>query len=310
MVDVAVIMPARNAARTIGASIRSVLAQPSVAELIVVDDHSTDQTLEAARQAGDARLKTFHSPACGIAAALNFGLSKAASEYIARCDADDLYPENRLDWQLSWLQSHCDYIAVSGGFRAISEHGKALADLGCQGMGRDVTADLRAGNSLTTLCAWLMRAEAIQQAGGARPWFKTGEDIDLQLRLARYGKVWHEPRVSYIYRLHDSSITHEQSTGIQEFYKTSAKQFAVQRAQRGYDDLEIGSPPPLPEANDTSRESAADHSVSLLVGGAWVQHREGKKIAGVQTMLRAIGLKPQRFSLWKELATLIIKPTR
>jgi len=310
MVDVSVIMPARNAARTIGASIRSVLAQPSVAELILVDDHSTDQTVETARQAGDARLRTFHSPACGIAAALNFGLSKATGEYIARCDADDLYPENRLDWQLSWLQSHCDYIAVSGGFRAISKHCKPVADLACQGEGRDVTEDLLAGRAVTTLCSWLIRAEAIAQVGGARPWFKTGEDIDLQLRLARCGKVWHEPRVSYIYRLHDNSITHAQSTRIHEFYETSAKQFAVQRAQRGYDDLEIGSPPPLPEADDASRESATDHSISLLVGGAWVQHRQGKKIASVQTMLRAIGLKPQRFSLWKGLAMLIIKSTR
>ena len=223
MVDVSVIMPARNAARTIDASIRSVLAQPSVAELIVVDDHSTDQTAEAARQVGNARVKTFSSPENGIAAALNLGLSKAAGEYIARCDADDLYPEDRLDWQLSWLQSHRDYIAISGGFRAISEDGKPLADLGCQGVGRDVTADLLAGNSLTHLCAWLMRADAVRQAEGARPWFKSGEDIDLQLRLARCGKVWHEPRVSYMYRLRDNSVTHQQSLRIQEFYKIERK---------------------------------------------------------------------------------------
>lgn len=306
MTGVSVIMPARNAVRTISIAIRSVLAQPSLVELLVVDDHSNDHTADAVQEVHDPRLVILRSPEAGIAAAFNHGLDNAAGDYIARCDADDIYSENRLDWQLSWLQGHSDYVAVSGGFRAISEHGKPVVDLGCKGIGRDVTADLLAGNTVTSFCSWLTRAEAIRQAGGVRPWFKIGEDIDLQLRLARYGRVWHEPRICYLYRLHDSSVTHEGSTRTQEFFDLNAKRFALQRAQRGYDDLEIGSPPQLSESGDCSK-SAVDHSISLLVGAAWDQHRQGKKLAGVQTMLRAIGLKPLRVSLWKGLAILIVK---
>ena len=140
MSGVSIIMPAHNAARTIGKSIKSILTQPSVAELLVVDDHSTDSTIDAARKAGDGRLLVLRSDGRGIAPAFNFGLRRATGDYIARCDADDLYPEGRLGWQLSWLQSHPEYMAVSGGFRTISANGKELADLACQGSGRDVTA--------------------------------------------------------------------------------------------------------------------------------------------------------------------------
>ena len=308
MSSISVIMPAHNAARTICDSIQSILKQSVVTELLVVDDHSTDRTAEVARKVGDARVVILRSEKRGIVAALNYGISKASGDYIARCDADDLYPEDRLSWQLSWLESNPEYIAVSGGFRAISADGRELADLACHGSGRDVTAMLLDGTAVTHLCSWLIRTQVIRRMGGARSWFKLGEDIDLQLCLARYGRIWHEPRISYLYRLHDEFITHQNMNHIKDFYITSAKRFAVQRAQRGCDDLELGSPPPLPESSNGYRQSATDHSISLLVGAAWNQHRQGKKIASVQIMLSAIGLNPLRLSSWKGLVMLIIKP--
>src|SRR5262249_47252474 len=120
----------------------------------------------------------------------------------------------------------------------------------CQEVGRDVTRQLLDGNAITHFCSWLVRTKAIKQARGARTWFEVGEDIDLQLRLAQFGRVWHDPRISYFYRIHNNSVTHQQKSHLRQFYELSARHFALQRAQRGYDDLEIGSPPQLPASSD------------------------------------------------------------
>lgn len=308
MCRITVIMPAYNAAATIKQSIASVLAQTAVTELIIIDDKSTDETAKIARSQNDNRIVIISGPGRGISAALNCGFQAASGEFIARCDADDLFVGGRLEWQLAWLCKHDDYIAVSAGYQTITHAGAAVADLACGGNGRDVTGKLLAGEAVTHFCTWLIRSSAILNSGGTRAWFVTAEDLDIQFRLAQQGKVWHEPRVSYLYRLHDSSITHQQNTDIREFYESCAKSFARQRAECGSDDLENGVPPSLPEQSGDHVTTSNQHIISLRVGSAWDFHRTGDKLAGVKQMLRAIKASPFSLALWKGLAAIIVKP--
>ena len=89
---VCVIIPAYNAAATIADAVRTSLAEPEVAQVIVVDDASADETAAAARSAaqGDARLTVL---ACssngGPAAARNLALDAARSPWVAVVDSDD-----------------------------------------------------------------------------------------------------------------------------------------------------------------------------------------------------------------------------
>ena len=100
--EVSVLMPARNAQRYIAAAARSVLEQRGCElELIVVDDGSTDRTAQVLRKLDHERLRVLPGPGRGIAAALNRALAEARGQYVARCDADDLYPADRLCRQLS-----------------------------------------------------------------------------------------------------------------------------------------------------------------------------------------------------------------
>lgn len=89
---VCVIIPALNAAATIGDAVRSALAEAEVAEIVVVDDASTDDTVAAAEAAaaGDPRLSVIRFDRNrGPSAARNAALDVATSPWVAVLDSDD-----------------------------------------------------------------------------------------------------------------------------------------------------------------------------------------------------------------------------
>jgi teichuronic acid biosynthesis glycosyltransferase TuaG len=104
--QVSVIVPAYNAERYLLETLDSLLAQQGVAlEVIVVDDRSSDGTREAVmrRAAGDSRLRCISTPAnCGgPAGPRNLGVEQARAEWIAFCDADDVWHPQKLAVQLA-----------------------------------------------------------------------------------------------------------------------------------------------------------------------------------------------------------------
>jgi len=95
-----VIIPAYNAASTVEATIRSVLAQTAAdLELIVVDDGSTDGTRElvAAIAGTDPRVELIAQPNQGVAGARNRGVERAAAAYVSFLDNDDLWMPRYLE---------------------------------------------------------------------------------------------------------------------------------------------------------------------------------------------------------------------
>lgn len=89
MIDLSVIIPVYNASRYIAQAIDSVIAQKGVrVELIVVDDGSTDGTMEVLREYGQT-VVTYTIEHSGASVARNFGLKQAHGEYVMFLDADD-----------------------------------------------------------------------------------------------------------------------------------------------------------------------------------------------------------------------------
>jgi glycosyltransferase involved in cell wall biosynthesis len=151
---VSVIIPMRNAEPFIRAAIESVLAQSGVQlDVIVVDDGSTDRSVEVVRGMNDSRVRIVPGPRSGISDAFNTGLAEARGEFVARCDADDLYPSNRLTDQAKFLAEHADFGAICGYFSTISETGKLVADQNAKQHAEEVTDELRRGVGRSHMCA-------------------------------------------------------------------------------------------------------------------------------------------------------------
>ena len=107
MVDVAVIVPTFNRARTIEASVASLLAEQGVRlEVVVVDDGSTDDTVARLARRGDPRLRVLARGHVGIAGARNAGIAASEARYVAFHDSDDLALPGRLERPVRHLDAH------------------------------------------------------------------------------------------------------------------------------------------------------------------------------------------------------------
>lgn len=97
---ISVVIPAYNAAWSIGDTLRSVLHQShSPEEIIIVDDGSTDalQPVVAAVAGQDRRVRILSQPNSGLAAARNAGIRAAATPFVALIDSDDLWHSRFLE---------------------------------------------------------------------------------------------------------------------------------------------------------------------------------------------------------------------
>lgn len=105
---ISVILPAYQAGRSIGQAIESVLGQTckETWELLVVDDHSTDDTCAVVhRYTGDPRIRYVRRKQNrGVAAARNLGIRRARGKYVAFLDADDWWDADKLKLQMECIR--------------------------------------------------------------------------------------------------------------------------------------------------------------------------------------------------------------
>jgi glycosyltransferase involved in cell wall biosynthesis len=194
MPRVAVLMPARDAERTVRAAATSILRQTfRDLSLVAVDDGSRDGTADALDRLAerDPRVRVLRTPPRGIAAALNVGLDRCDAELVARMDADDLAHPRRLERQLAALAALPRAWAIGAQVRAFPRLGVR------QGMRRYVTwvnglttpelvaRDLLVEAPLVHPAA-VIRRDALERLGGWRDG-PFPEDYDLWLRVAEAG---------------------------------------------------------------------------------------------------------------------------
>lgn len=126
---VSIVMPAYNSAEFIKASVLSVLAQSFTDwELIIVDDASTDNTVDVVEQLqqSDSRIKLIRlEQNQGAAIARNTAITAATGRYIAFLDCDDLWLPDKLTRQLEAMAQHQCALSYSA-YHVINESGERL----------------------------------------------------------------------------------------------------------------------------------------------------------------------------------------
>lgn len=113
---VTVLMPFRNAARTLPDCLESVLSQTlRDFELVAVDDGSEDDSANLLQQAAqkEARIRVIRPGPIGLVASLNLGMEESRTQFVARMDADDLMKKDRLQLQFDFLCAHPNIALVA-----------------------------------------------------------------------------------------------------------------------------------------------------------------------------------------------------
>ena len=215
MLEISVLLPVRDAAPWLGASLASLWRQSFADfEVVAVDDGSRDGSGELLERAAarERRLRVLHTPPRGLPSARTAGLAAARGRWIARHDADDLSRRDRFERQRDFLARE-PRIAVAGcrvrlfpagstgvGMRRWAEWHNAL--LTHDQIAREALIDSPLAHGTA-----MIRREALERAGG---WEERGwpEDMDLWLRLLeageRFGKL---PIALYAWRQHAASST-------------------------------------------------------------------------------------------------------
>lgn len=207
---VSVVIPAYGHAELIEETLASVFSQTfRDYEVIVVDDGSPDDTGERLRPLADeGRIRYVAQANAGQGAARNRGLEEARGTYVAFLDDDDLWPPDKLAWQVARLD------ADPGAVMAYGYHAKLRGDAGLKiddpipyRPTGEVSREFRLRNWLLSPGQTLMRTSAVRALGGFDPGIWGSDDWDLYIRLAAEGRFVFEPRVALHYRLHEANAS-------------------------------------------------------------------------------------------------------
>lgn len=121
--EVSVVIPVYNAGRFVADTVRSAMAQPEVAEVLLVEDGSTDNGLEVCQRLAesDPKVRLLRHPGGvnkGAGASRNLGMTSATKEFIAFLDADDLFLPDRFAQEHKIFSEHPDADGVYGAIGA------------------------------------------------------------------------------------------------------------------------------------------------------------------------------------------------
>ena len=127
MITVSIIMPAYNVSEFVFRSINSVLNQTFQDwELLIVDDCSTDNTVEVIQSFADKRIKLIvNTNNLGGAGSRNVAIAKACGRYLAFLDSDDVWTPEKLDKQIAFMQRQKVGFSFSG-YSTITEQDEIL----------------------------------------------------------------------------------------------------------------------------------------------------------------------------------------
>jgi peptidoglycan/xylan/chitin deacetylase (PgdA/CDA1 family)/GT2 family glycosyltransferase len=186
---VSVVVPAWNAADTLGQTLESLLAQTRADwEAIVVDDGSTDGTFEVAAElaARDPRIRPYRQESGGPASARNAGIAMSRANRLLFLDADDWLLPYALERLASTLSTDPALDAAYGGSARVDATGtRPLGEFPATSSG-DLFPEL-ARRAVFAIHTCLVRRAAIESVGGFDPTLRTLEDWDLWQRIARTG---------------------------------------------------------------------------------------------------------------------------
>jgi len=214
MPKVTVLMPVYNGEKYLCESIESIINQTFFNfEFIIINDGSSDKSLEIIKSYQDSRIKVFHnSENLGITKALNIGLQFAEGEYVARMDCDDISLTDRLAKQANFLDDNPNITVVGSYMNMIDAESNDLHYQYKYPLNNDDIVNSMLSCNPMGHPSVMFRYSEIMAVGGyhlREEWQGVStEDYDLWLRLAANNyKLANLPQTLIKYRYHQTSLT-------------------------------------------------------------------------------------------------------
>ncbi len=184
IIDISVVIPTFNRRVLVERAIRSVLAQTlPLDEIIVVDDGSTDGTLDHLTALFGDRIRCIRQDNRGVSSARNLGLRIARGRYLTLLDSDDEWLPEKTRAQWEWLEAHPDFGMVlcdvvrrfpDGSTELFRRRTMLPAD-------GDIFGDVLFEPTLVPASV-MLRRDVARQVGGFDEQLPTAEDLDFHLK--------------------------------------------------------------------------------------------------------------------------------
>ncbi|WP_417238825.1 glycosyltransferase family 2 protein [Bizionia sp.] len=202
---VTVLMPVYNCEAYVGEAIDSILGQSFTDfECLIIDDASTDKTVSIVKGYSDSRIKFIRKPEnTGYTNSLNYGLTIAQGEYIARMDGDDISLPERFAKQVTFMDAYPEVVACGTTYSIIGSGIIKKVPINHGDIKVQLLQKTCFGHPTVMLRKAVFEKFKVAYNSDREP----AEDYDLWVRLLKYGKLANLPEVLLSYRVHDGQVS-------------------------------------------------------------------------------------------------------
>jgi len=229
---VSVVMSVYNGEKYLREAIDSILNQTfNNFEFIIIDDGSTDSTLEIIKSYKDPRIALISRDNKGLVASLNEGIDLASGKYIARQDADDWSVKTRLARQVAYMEGNSEAVVVGSWITVIddSSSNRGVHRLYTEDI--DIKRELLLRSPFAHGSIMMAKSKLPVRDGIYNDKFYPAEDYALWSELSKFGVMYNLAEPLYSYRDNFLGISQTNSAKQKEAAKLISESNIRDRAE-------------------------------------------------------------------------------
>lgn len=210
MPKISVIIPLYNKEKTIKKTIESVLNQTFTDfEVIVVNDGSTDKSLDVVKIFNDSRIRFIDKQNEGVSRTRNRGFKEASGEWLLFLDADDILENRTLEILSRQVTKYPECLAHTANYNTIYSNDKVenFSDFE-EGIIKDPFKYIWEKKWNMRLGAFIVKKELVEKIGGFHEHITIGEDNFFNWKILQETQVSHTQYVAMCYDLRCNELSH------------------------------------------------------------------------------------------------------
>lgn len=225
---VTVLLPVYNCEKYIAAAVQSILEQTYTHfELLIIDDCSTDTTLQICKSFDDERIQIIEKEKnTGYVNSLNQGLKIAKGDYIARMDADDISLPTRFEKQVAFLEKNKEIVLCGTAFKIIDTNTIISVPEFNEDIVIGMLQECKIAHPTVMLRFSFIKKHQLSYNTEMMP----AEDYDLWVSMLQNGKFHNLQECLLEYRIHEAQISQVKN----QIQKERALEIKVKHLQNNY----------------------------------------------------------------------------